>query len=118
MSEQKHQGGCHCKAVRFEVTGDFSHPIYCNCSMCSKTGTWLAFAPAENFKLESGEDMLTDYQFNKKTIHHLFCKVCGIRSFGKAKGPDGKEMVAINIRCLDDIDLENIKPTLYDGKSI
>lgn len=118
MSDQKtYQGGCHCQAVRYEVTGDFSKPIYCNCSICSKSGTWLAFVPAEQFSLQSGEEMLTDYQFNKKIIHHYFCKVCGVRSFGRGMGPGGTPMVAVNVRCLDDIDLESIKPTFFDGKS-
>lgn len=117
MTDQKtHQGGCHCGAVRYEVTGDFSKAIYCNCSMCAKTGTWLAFVPAEDFNLKSGEDSLTDYQFNKKIIHHLFCNICGVRSFGRGVGAEGKQMVAINVRCLDNIDLENLKPTFFDGK--
>ncbi|MCC7197685.1 GFA family protein [Candidatus Peregrinibacteria bacterium] len=118
MSEATtYKGGCHCGAVRYEVTTDLSQVIYCNCSMCAKTGTWLAFVPENQFKLESGEDNLSDYQFNKKIIHHLFCKTCGIRSFGRGKGPNDTPMVAINVRCLDDIDLENLKPVFYDGKN-
>jgi len=117
MSEPKnYAGGCHCKAVRFKATADLSNVIYCNCSMCGKTGAWLAFIPENQFTLESGEDNLTDYQFNKKIIHHLFCKTCGVRPFGRGMGPNGPT-VAINVRCLDDIDLENVKPVFYDGKS-
>jgi hypothetical protein len=86
--------------------------------MCSKRGGLLAFVPAENFKILSGEGDLTDYQFNKKVIHHLFCPTCGIFSFGKGVGPDGKEMVAVNVRCLDDVDAEGLKVVKYDGKSV
>lgn len=112
-------GGCHCGKVRFEVKADLSgNIISCNCSICSKSGTLLAFAPAEQLKLLSGEDALADYQFNKKVIHHLFCSTCGVRSFGRGKGPDGKEMVAINVRCLDGVDPASLKITPFDGKNM
>ncbi len=118
MSElKKHSGGCHCKAVRFEVEMELDQGLACNCSMCGKAGTILKFVPAEQFTLLSGEDDLSDYQFNKKVIHHLFCKHCGIKAFGKGKGPDGTEMVAVNVRCLDDVDLGAIETTHFDGKN-
>ncbi len=110
-------GGCHCGQVRYEVTSELTPVISCNCSICLKSGTLLAFLPASRFKLLTGEASLSDYQFNKKIIHHLFCKSCGVRSFSRGKGPDGSDMVAINVRCLDDIDLTAITPMAYDGKS-
>jgi hypothetical protein len=73
--------------------------------------------PAENFRLLSGEDALTNYQFNKKHISHLFCRTCGIKSFARGVGRDGKPMVAINTRCLDDVDLDQLTVTKFDGKS-
>ncbi len=111
-------GGCHCGAVRYEVTTALEPIVSCNCSICAKTGTLLTFVPASDFKLLQGEGNLTDYQFNKKVVHHLFCKTCGVRSFGRGIGPDGREMVAINVRCLDDVDLNAITPVCYDGKSL
>jgi len=114
----KHAGGCHCGAVRFEAEGDLSKVIECNCSICSKTGSLLAFVPAVQFRLLSGEDSLSDYQFNKKVIHHLFCRSCGVRSFAKGTGPGGQEMRAINVRCLDGFDPGNFTVTKFDGKSL
>jgi hypothetical protein len=112
-----HTGGCHCGAVRYRVQVDLSKPVIaCNCSICSKTGTLLTFAPTESFTLEKGEESLTDYTFNRNVIHHLFCKVCGIRSFARGVGPNGP-MVAINTRCLDDVDLEKLSVHHVDGKS-
>jgi hypothetical protein len=90
----------------------------CNCSICSKKGHLLAFAPATAFTLKQGKEALSDYQFAKKIIHHLFCEICGIGSFGRGVGPGGKEMVAINLRCLDDFDCAAVPVTHYDGKSI
>ena len=119
MTETKtYTGGCHCGKVRFEVRADLSRVISCNCSICSKTGLLLTFVPAEQFALLSGEDDLSDYQFNKKHIHHLFCSGCGVRSFARGATPDGHQMCAINVRCLDDVDLGALTLTPVDGKSL
>ncbi len=112
-------GGCHCGSVRFEVDiEELTGGMTCNCSMCSKWGSILTFVPASHFRLIQGEDNLTDYQFNKNVIHHLFCKTCGIKSFGRGVGPDGVPTVAINIRCLDDVDPKTLTLQEYDGKSV
>jgi hypothetical protein len=113
-----HKGGCHCGAVRYTVDIDLSKPVtQCNCSICGRTGTLLSFVPSESFALQQGEESLTDYQFNQKHIHHLFCKVCGVRSFARGKGPGGAPMIAINARCLDDFQLNAVTIRDYDGKS-
>lgn len=108
-------GSCHCGAVSFTAKTDLRRAITCNCSMCRRAGTILAFLPAADFRLETSEDALTDYQFNKKVIHHLFCKTCGIKAFGRGKGPDGSDMVAVNVRCLDGVDLDALTPHKVDG---
>lgn len=117
---QTYTGGCHCGAVRFEVTADLGHTITCNCSLCAKRGLVLGFAPADQFTLLSGEDALTDYQFHKKKIHHLFCRTCGVESFSRGTGKDGAPMVTINLRCLDNLDLDALDPAPapFDGKSL
>jgi hypothetical protein len=112
-----HAGGCHCGKVRYQVALDLSRPvIVCNCSICKKTGTMLAFAPAEQLTLESGEEELIDYQFNKKIIHHYFCRTCGVRSFARGMTGD-KPMAAVNVRCLDDVELEDLSIMQHDGAS-
>ncbi len=111
-------GGCHCGKVRYEVKLDLEKPfISCNCSMCGRSGTLLTFVPADQFTLKSGEDVLTDYQFNKHVIHHLFCSACGIKSFARGVGKGGVATVAINARCLDGVDIARLNVTPYDGKS-
>jgi len=120
MSEttsRTYTGGCHCGAVRYRVTMDLAGAITCNCSMCSKTGAVITFVPADQFVLLSGEDVLADYQFNKKIIHHHFCTRCGIRSFARGIGRDGGEIRAINVRCLDGVDVDSVPITKYDGRS-
>ena len=92
--------------------------LECNCSICAKRGHLLSFAPAAAFTLVSGAESLTDYQFGRRTIHHLFCKHCGVGAFGRGTGPDGTAMVAINARCVDDLDWAALPRTAYDGRSL
>ncbi|WP_409478851.1 GFA family protein [Pseudobdellovibrio sp. HCB154] len=114
----KYTGGCHCGKVKYEVEMNIDKPLSCNCSICQMKGTLLSFVPANEFKLLKGQDSLTDYQFNKKQIHHLFCSTCGVASFAIGTAPNGQEMRAINIRCLDGIDLDKFEVMKYDGRSI
>ncbi|MBA2540971.1 MAG: GFA family protein [Deltaproteobacteria bacterium] len=117
MAEETRKGGCHCGAVRYTVTIDLANPVIaCNCSMCVRAGTLLSFVSPEQFNLDQGDEHLIDYQFNKHVIHHTFCKTCGIKSFAHGVGPKGP-MVAINARCLDDVDVTTLDVTQFDGKS-
>ncbi len=113
---QTYQGGCHCQNVRYEVTMDLSQLITCNCSMCSKKGTILGFVQEPQFKLLKGQDAVTDYLFHKKVLHHTFCKTCGVTPFIKGAKPDGTKMVAINVRCLDNVNIDQLKPAAVNGK--
>ena len=116
MAEAKHSGGCHCGKVRFEAAIDLDRTIQCNCSICTKRGSILSATTASRFNLLSGENNLVDYQFNRYNIHHLFCSTCGTESFARGKTPDGIEMVMVNVRCLDDIDISKLSPQFFDGK--
>ena len=111
-------GGCHCGRVRYEATSDLGMVLECNCSHCMKRGLLLTFVTPDHFRIVTGADGLEDYQFNKKTIHHLMCPDCGIESFARGRGPDGKEMVAINVRCLDDVDVKSLTLTPFNGRDL
>lgn len=119
MPEMKsYSGGCHCGRVRYEATTDLAQVVSCNCSICTKRGLLLTFVSPQQFELLSGGDALKDYQFASKNIHHLFCSDCGVQSFARGTGPDGSSMVAVNVRCLDDMDLSSLTLTPFEGKSL
>ncbi|MFN0218124.1 MAG: GFA family protein [Hyphomicrobium sp.] len=119
MSQPKsYDGGCHCGAVRFAVTMSLDDLITCNCSICQKRGSILGFVPAPAFELASGGESLTDYQFNRRAIHHAFCKTCGVASFARGEMPDGTAMVGVNVRCLDGVDAWSLSAKQFDGKSL
>ena len=112
-----YKGSCHCGSVRYETELDLSQPVIsCNCSMCGRSGTLLTFVSPQQFRLLSGESELKDYQFNKHKIHHVFCQNCGIKPFARGEGPQGPS-VAINVRCLDGVDLKALAVHDYDGKN-
>ncbi len=114
---KSYSGGCHCGAVKYEVVSDLSPVMECNCSHCAMKGFLLTFVPTDSFKLISGADAQTEYRFNKKHIQHVFCATCGVQSFGRGTSPDGSEMVAVNVRCLEGVDLAALEPTPVDGRS-
>jgi hypothetical protein len=113
----KYRGSCHCGKVTIEFEGQFDKAISCNCSICSKRGSLLWFAPRSALKV-TGEQELTTYTFNKHVIKHRFCKTCGILPFGEGVDPKGNATAAINIRCLDDFDFTQVPLHHYDGKSV
>jgi hypothetical protein len=113
----KYHGSCHCGKVAFDVELQIDSAISCNCSICSRRGSLLSFAPRENLTLLTSEDELATYTFNKHVIKHRFCKTCGVLPFGEAIDARGKAGVAINIRCLENLDLDTVPITKWDGRS-
>ena len=111
-------GGCHCGEVRFEVTTDLGNVVACNCSICQKRGALWSFVPSASFALRAGAEDLKDYQFSKKSIHHLFCPQCGVGAFSRGTTPKGDEMIAVNVRCLDEVDAAALNPMPFDGRSL
>lgn len=119
MSEQRHTGSCHCGKVKYSVSLDLEQPVItCNCSMCGRSGTMLAFVPRSQFQIESGENELTSYKFNQNVIDHVFCRTCGIKPFAFGTAPDGTQTAAVNVRCLEGADLSTLKTHAYDGKNV
>lgn len=114
----KTTGSCHCGAVRFEAEVDTNSGLECNCSYCSKAAPLLAFTSLDKFRLTTAEEALTDYRFNKHAIAHLFCSTCGISAFGRGVGPGGTEMAAINLRCVDGLDLATVERQASNGAAL
>ena len=109
-------GGCHCGAVRFEAALPARVEAQaCNCSMCEKVGFIHVIVPQSRFRMTEGEDRLTRYTFGTHTAVHLFCAVCGVKSFYRPRSnPDGW---SVNARCLDDRSTLEIDLTLFDGRN-
>jgi hypothetical protein len=115
----KYSGSCHCGKVAFEVEGEIDSGMACNCSMCRRKGSLLWFVPMTQFTLKTPEDAASTYLFNKHAIRHRFCANCGIHPYAEAVHPKTKQLTAaINLRCLEGVDLDKIKVVHFDGASL
>jgi len=114
---KKYQGSCHCGAVQFEIFTQLDRVIECNCSYCSMKAALYHRVEPENFTLLKGEQNLTLYQFDTKEAYHYFCNHCGIHPFTRPRA--NPNLYSINVRCLQDIDLDSPSFRLdkFDGKN-
>ena len=119
MSERElieHRGGCHCGAVRFAFKAPARVLVQrCNCSMCAMTGFEHLIVPGAHFMLLSDPEALTTYTFNTGVAKHLFCRICGVKSFYVPRSnPDG---FSINLRCVDRATIEDVEYEDFDGQN-
>ena len=112
-----YHGSCQCGAVRLSAELDLAGAVTCNCSRCRRMGFVLAFAPIESFTLEAGEGATTEYLFNRHAISHRFCATCGVEAYAMGQNPDGSRVVAVNVNCLDGVDVRALAAHHYDGAS-
>jgi hypothetical protein len=123
MAMKTYKGSCHCGKVRFEAELDLSAgSSKCNCSICTKTRNWGVSVKPDAFRLLAGAQDLSDYKFTPdSTIHHEFCKHCGVRPFGRGFIKEvGGDFVSIKLCCLDEVAPEEllVGPVTYcDGRA-
>ena len=112
-----YKGSCHCGDIAFQVEGELTGAMACNCSICQRKGSLMWFVAREQLQLLTPDENASTYTFGKHVIKHRFCPKCGVHPYGEAPDAKGKAMAAINIRCLESVDLEQIPVTHFDGRA-
>ena len=113
----RYHGSCHCGRIAYDVEGELTQVMECNCSHCSRKGFLWWFMPREQLTLTTPESEMSRYTFHKHVIQHHFCPSCGCAPVSFGTGPDGKAMAAVNVRCLENVDVDSLKRVSIDGRS-
>jgi hypothetical protein len=112
----KIQGGCHCRAVRFEaVVAESVEILDCNCSICAMTGFLHLIVPHDDFRLLSDADTLASYRFGTGAANHLFCAICGVKSFYQPRSH--AHAWSVNLNALDDPAALEVTVRRFDGRN-
>ena len=112
------RGSCHCGKIAYSLDAEPTEAIECNCSICRRKGAILVAVAPERFQLATPREDLAVYTFGRHRIRHQFCKRCGCAPFAEGVGADGTALVAVNLRCAEDLDLSTIEITPFDGASL
>lgn len=110
------EGGCHCRAVRFAAeVPEAVEILECNCSICAMTGFRHLIVPHERFRLLAGDAALTGYRFGTGAANHLFCAVCGVKSFYQPRSHP--RAWSVNLNALDDPGALIVTARAFDGRN-
>nr|WP_086939380.1 GFA family protein [Thaumasiovibrio occultus] len=122
-----YQGACHCGFVTFEVCTEIDHVRVCNCSICTTRGTLNFRVTPEQIEIHTPLNQLRLYQWGSMTAKDYFCPHCGILPFRKPSQPTEKERAAgiqpfegwaINVRCIQGIDIERLPVVQINGAAL
>lgn len=114
-------GSCHCGRIAFDVAveGGIIEVYDCNCSLCRRRGGLLWFGPRAALRLNTREADVATYTFNQHKLQHHYCRECGIAPYSEGTHPkSGDPMVAVNVRCLPEVDLATLKIVPIDGAGL
>ena len=111
-----YRGGCHCGNMTFEVEGELTQVVSCNCSICARKGALLWAVPRDKLRMLTPERGVGRYTFNNHIIEHRFCQTCGIHSYAESAGDEPTAYV--NIRCLEGVEPADLPVLNFDGRSM
>src|SRR5262249_47571214 len=123
----KYEGSCHCGRVRFEVTAVIDHVRVCDCSVCRRRGALNFRVSRDSLRVLTAWEDLALYEWGSRTAEDYFCRTCGIAPFRRPSDPTPQELLegvepfdgwAINVRCIDGLDLDSIPIRRIEGSRI
>ena len=113
---ERHKGGCHCGAVRFEFGAPEKVSVtHCDCSVCNMTAYEHVFVPQCDVTFLSGEEALTLYTFGTHAAKYMFCKICGIKPLYIPRSHPG--CYSVNLRCVEPGTLSAAEVITFSGQN-
>ncbi|MBH1964007.1 MAG: GFA family protein [Comamonadaceae bacterium] len=106
---------------------NLDHVRSCNCSVCQRRGALIHRVPQSALNLLTPLENLSVYEWGTRTAKDYFCPQCGILPFRVPSAPTESERAegkrrfegwAINVRCLEDVDLTKIPVVVIDGAGL
>lgn len=113
-------GGCHCGAIRFEVSAEPVGTAHCFCTDCQKlTGTQMTtnvLVPKSAFKVTKGEPaMYSATGDSGKPVNRFFCRDCGSPLWGEPEVIAG--VAVVRAGALDDPNAVEIGMSIYTASA-
>jgi hypothetical protein len=87
---------CHCRAVRIEVPDAPTTLTACNCSICRRLGTHLAYYPQSQVRVFGETDT---YEWGDRMITFHRCKICGCPTHSTPRTTD-RDRMGVNARLM------------------
>lgn len=112
----EYNGECHCGAVKFKFESVITELTTCDCSICIRKNALMLKVHESEFKLITGENNLTEYQFHTKTARHYFCRTCGIYPFHRKRVTP--EFYGINVHCLNNFPFDTFPVRETNGSNM
>lgn len=109
----RHQGSCHCGAVRFRIDATIGELTTCDCSLCTMRNALMAKVPEAALEVIDGEAQLTLYQWNTHRAKHYFCARCGIYVFHRKRA--APDHFGVNVFCLEGFDIAAMPVRATEG---
>jgi hypothetical protein len=122
-----YRGSCHCGRVRFELTAEIDHVRVCDCSICRRRGALIIRVDEADLRLLTPLAELTLYQWGSFTAKDYFCPTCGVLSFRRPSHPTQGELArgvrpfegwAVNVRCLEGVDVDALPRRVIHGSRL
>jgi hypothetical protein len=76
----------------------------------------ILFSPYTTFFLN--HSLPEFFRLFRHIIRHHFCPTCGCATHNEGVTPDGRSIIAINSRCIRDIDPAQLTIKPFDGRSL
>lgn len=106
-----HRATCHCGAVRIDVPSVPDRLTSCNCSICRRLGSLMAYYGMDEVRIEGETDT---YVWGDRMIAFHRCKVCGCHTHWWPLQPTRNRM-GVNARLLPPEDLAGSRIRRLDG---